>query len=185
LRVDPTYAWTLAATPLLAALVPFAVPTLDADAQAGIGLVLALAAQIGLGLLDHSRLREAGVDISSGWILLTPGYLIVRTMRARSTPAIPVVWFLAAFASLVVASLVPVGAEEIEMDAPRLEIQLQRAIERQHNAATTVHCPQGRWSFNAVVGEPFACQVKAVDGRFSVYVTVTDDAGHYDWIVTQ
>ncbi|GAB3935687.1 hypothetical protein ACFVWG_13715 [Kribbella sp. NPDC058245] len=56
---------------------------------------------------DSAALRRAGVQVSAWWgILLLPVYLILRTRRARSSLAVPAVFFALAVAYLVSADLI-------------------------------------------------------------------------------
>jgi hypothetical protein len=112
-----------------------------------------------------------------------PVYLIVRTVKAKSTPAVPVVWFVCLFASFVVANVTATPGP-VTMDSHKVESQLARAVRAQYGVRVDVSCPA-----NPVVpvGDNFSCDVTApVDGSTaSVYVTVTDSDGRYTWVLTQ
>ena len=176
-NVDPTFAWTLAFAPLLIAVFPFVIPNLST----GISLLIAWGLNIGLAYADETRLSKVGIKVNSAWVLLVPGYLIVRTMKAGSTPAIPVVWFVTFFVSLAIPG--PANNGPVTMDSHQLEQKLVQGMQQQYHIRVKVNCPQ-----NPVVpvGNNFPCNVTARDGSTGqIYVTVTDSDGHYQWQLTQ
>jgi hypothetical protein len=179
-RADPTFAWTLAVSPIIAAILPLAFPTIDEASAFGAAVLLNSV----LAIADQSRLSKVGVNINLLWaLLLVPVYLIVRTVKAKSTPAIPVVWCAAVLVSLVLAnwSLVT-GPGAVSMDSPLLERQITEAIRSQSGEAVEVTCPV---DVEAAVGSSFPCDVEASDGWYHAYVTVTAEDGSYTWTLTQ
>jgi hypothetical protein len=94
-RAETKWAWLLAVTPAIFLLMNAVAALLGgaAGAQAplsgaAIGLV------VGLVLQDSKALAKAGVRVSKWWgVLLLPVYLVLRTVRARSSIGIPLVWF--------------------------------------------------------------------------------------------
>ena len=117
-KVDPTFAWSLAFAPLLIAVFPY----VARGASELVGLAAALGLNIGLALADRARLAKAGIAVKVAWaIFLVPGYLIVRTIRAGSTPAIPVVWFVTFFVSLAIPA--PAHTASVTMDSHKVEQQ--------------------------------------------------------------
>ena len=190
-RVDPTYAWALAATPLVAALLPLAFPTISDTAA----LWVAVAINSVLVVADLNRLKAVGIEINALLALLVvPLYLVLRTKRANSTPAIPVVWVAAFLVALALPNLAAgqsvgsdggTGSNTVRMDSNTLESQLTGLVAKQVGGSesdVTVSCPS---SIEADLGSPFPCDVSASDGSSgSVYVTVNDAAGHYDWQLT-
>lgn len=173
-KPDPTFAWTLAFAPLLIAFVPLVIPNLsDYD-----GVMAAIALNVVLWLFDRNRLAKAGININSAWVLLVPGYLIVRTIRAHSTPAIPVVWFVTFFASFAVPVLIPAAAGPVTMDSIKLEHQLSRSIRQQTGTPATVTCLSNP---RVPVNGTFTCTARDSTGSAHVIVTVTDSDGRYRW----
>lgn len=177
--VDPTYAWTLAVAPLIYALLPFAFPEITAATALGVAVI----ANSVLALLDVNRVNKAGADVNVLWALfLVPVYLVLRTKKVGSTPAVPIVWVGAFLTSLVVANATAVPGS-VEFNQVSLETQLEDQIEAQYGERPQVDCPDGMTM--ATVGDPFPCAGEAQDGYFSVYVTITDGDGAYSWQITQ
>jgi hypothetical protein len=88
-----TFAWLLAATPVMFLLSDLVFMRLIEGAYVLVSSVVSLVVIVGLVIADSTALQRAGVKVSTWWgILLLPVYLILRTKRARSTVAVPVVW---------------------------------------------------------------------------------------------
>lgn len=103
-----TYAWLLAATPIILLAVNAVLALLIPGDTPGVGSSVALGLVIGLVFADSQVLERAGVRVSKWWgVLLLPVYLILRTKRARSTAAIPLTWFGLVLGSLVVSLALP------------------------------------------------------------------------------
>ena len=170
-KVDPTFAWTLAAAPLLFAFLPLAFPNIDGATAFWVAVIVNTV----LAIADASRLNRAGAHISLllAWFVI-PVYLIVRTIKAKSTPAIPVVWFVAFFASLIIGN----QTGPVTFDQHLVERQLETTIKQRIGERPMVDCPQDT---AAPVGESFWCDLTASDGTYQVKVTVIDSDGNFEW----
>lgn len=96
LRPPMGYAWLLALAPLLWAVLHILEPSVP-DAAGNLSdlpAVLAVGANVALAFLDRNRLERAGVVVSPWLAPLVPVYVVVRTVKARSSPAMPLVWYL-------------------------------------------------------------------------------------------
>lgn len=171
-RVDPTYAWTLAALPLVWVPVAYWAPAVGASPGAWTGALVVSAL---LATLDQQRLAGAGRRVSVAWaLLLVPVYLILRTRAARSTPAIPVVWF-AAFAASVLA--LSTFASAVEVDPDELEPHIARWAREQGLRGVTVSCP----SKVVRAGQEITCNVTSRAGGGPALVDVVVDTDGYRW----
>jgi hypothetical protein len=179
-KADPTFAWTLAFAPLLFVLVPLVFRTIS-DSNS---LFIAVAVNVGLCVADRASLKKAGLYVDSGWVLLVPGYLIVRTKRAESTPAIPVVWFVSFLVSLALPTLIPATGGPVTMDSHKVEEQIVQAFRTQERLRVTVSCPHDP---RVPINGQFTCNVTApTDGSTArILVTVTDSDGRYTWQMVQ
>lgn len=170
-KVDPTYAWVLAFMPLLSAVLPLAFPATDPEAILGVTVV----ANSVLAIVDQKRLQGAGIHVNLAWaVFLVPVYLIMRSRAAKSTPAIPVIWFIALLASFIVSNV----AGPVVMDSSKVQTQLQQTFHQRFGVRTTVICPNDP---QVQVDSGFRCNVLAPDGLYHVMVTVTDHQGRYSW----
>jgi hypothetical protein len=152
------------------------------DVSDSTSLAIALGLNIALVFADQKRLQSVGINVNAAWVLLVPGYLIVRTNRAKTTPAIPVVWFITFFASLAVPVLIPAAAGPITMDSHKVEEQLTQSIQQQDGVRPTVSCP---YNPRVAVNDTFTCTARDRTGSVHVLVTVTDSDGRYTWRLTQ
>lgn len=95
-KVDPTYASAIALLPF--GLLPF-LTTINSDVIT-VTVLIGLASTV-LARGDSKRLATVGVTLSPAWALLAGfAYLVVRTRRASSTPALPLVWVAALMATV-------------------------------------------------------------------------------------
>jgi hypothetical protein len=172
-RVDPTYAWTIALLPLVWIPLAYLAPA----AASSWGVFGVWAATAGLAGLDSRRLREQGVMVSA-WsvLLLIPVYLILRTKRAGSTPAIPVVWFASFGASILALTTF---AAVYDFDGDYAEPQIEKWLRDQGVRNVNVDCPDT----TTRVGGEIECSVTDASGRsVTVVVTMAED-GAYSWQV--
>lgn len=91
-----TYAWAIAFTPMLWLLSDLFLLTLDTSLiDSALPLLVGVIINTTLGALDSRILRRHGIEVGAGWaFLFLPLYLLIRTKRAKSTPALPIVWFV-------------------------------------------------------------------------------------------
>lgn len=170
---ERAFAWTLAALPLAWVVVDYAFPQLSySRATFLVGWILAgwLAAR------DAQKLHENGAKAPSAWwgFLLPPVYLIQRTLRAKSTPFIPILWFAAA--GLYAASLFTFNnVWEFNDFTESSEIEAWFS-ERDIDADVT--CPTD-W---VRPGDTFTCTAVADGDEVLVRVSVEKD-GMYSWEV--
>lgn len=164
------YVWTLALLPIIMLPIDYFAP----QASVG-GWWVAIIVATALCVFDARHLASRGVNAPSAWwCVLIPGYLIARTVRSGSTPAIPIVWFIS-FGVSVLGAFTFAAAYEI----PRY--QLENDIEEwaADNGARSarVICP----ATTAVrVGDTVDCTI--TEGGLSGIVRVTiEDGGGYSW----
>lgn len=172
-RVDPTFAWAVALVPLVALPIYYLAPTDDAVSGTAFGVWIITAV---LASADSNRLAARGVKVNAAWVLLLPLiYLIDRTKKADSTPAIPLVWVAGVGTYLaVVASLGFV----VEHDSTSVELEIASWAEEQSGSRPTVTCPEIRGRD----GDTFDCTARYGDAVVPITVTLTDD-GSYKWAV--
>ena len=103
--VPDTWAWIVAGSPLLAVLIVFAVPG-QALATLVPGVVALVAAVVDANVLARTVKMGAGAGLLA--FFLPPLYLVLRTIRARSTPFIPIAWVLALLVTLALANILSV-----------------------------------------------------------------------------
>lgn len=179
-RLDNTFAWFLALTPLVSVL-------LEAAAYTAPGVDIGYAGALLVGFIviiicvlsDTARIREAGGDWSGSpalGILLLPIYLIVRTIKSRNTPLIPATWFASLLLSLV--GTTPVFGVPIDTDA--LESQLQAKLPARYLLADNVQvdCPD---RVSPKIGESFRCVIRGAGPISMATVTVESASGDLIW----
>lgn len=143
------------------------------DISAGNALGAAVIVGSILALADCARLSKAGVGINPLWALFgIPLYLIVRTMKAKSTPAIPVVWFVALLAAFALSNTIG----PVAMDSEKVESQIARTIKRELGTEATVVCPADPV---VRIDESFICRVHSSNGVVRMTVRVIDRDGRY------
>lgn len=92
---EATYAWLIACCPLIWVLIDVTVYEAGSLAAQLLGYGLSLLLPLSFAALDARTLTRSGVPMSVLWgLFLLPGHLIVRTRRASSTWAIPVMWLV-------------------------------------------------------------------------------------------
>lgn len=175
---DNSFVWALAFTPLLYLLVDAAFDGTSPEAAAGWGLVVALAVNSTLVMLDHRRLPdEAKPNVWLG-LALIPIYLFQRASRLRQSMAIPVVWCIAFAVSLVLPLATGVG---MHIDSPAVEQSIESGIQDQSGFAVTADCPAG---IPVDPGSTFQCVVETVNGTTAIAdVTIQNSAGDVVWQV--
>jgi hypothetical protein len=109
-RPSMTYAWLLAVTPVMFLLTDLTFLRLFAGDSVLSSSAVSMGLLVGLVLADSSKLQRAGVRVSPWWgVLLLPVYLILRTKRAGSTVAVPVVWFALMVGYVLASTAMPYG----------------------------------------------------------------------------
>jgi hypothetical protein len=87
------FAWALACTPIIWLLLDVVILQFGGSFDSPLSTLAALAVNTVLVVLDSRALSKAGVRLSPWWgILLLPVYLVLRTKRAHSTIAVPLLW---------------------------------------------------------------------------------------------
>jgi hypothetical protein len=91
------YAWALACTPVLWLLLDVAVFQIDGSVDSPLSTLAGLAVMTTLVILDSKALAKADVHVSAWWgILFLPVYLVLRSKRAGSSWAVPLLWLVLA-----------------------------------------------------------------------------------------
>lgn len=170
-RDDNTFAWTVALLPVLLLPLDYFAPQASA-----VSWPLVVIVTVVLVTLDTKRLERRGIHSGAGWALLVPVYLILRTIRAKSTPAIPIVWF-AAFGLSILGAFTFAAAYEFDESFAETSIS-QWLKENGSGGGISVDCPDTGY---VRAGDSVRCS--ASDGAGSsldVEVTVEQD-GYYSW----
>lgn len=176
-RPDSTYAWAIALLPLALVAIQYLAPSVGASTGL---IVAAFVATVVLCFLDMQRLKHSGVEAPPDIaVLLVPLYLIARTVRAKSTPAIPLVWFVA-FGFSILASFTFAAA--YSFDDTVLENQIEQWFEtNQGVTGASVNCPS---DVTGRAGDTFDCTARDESGSVTVRVLI-GDGGTYTWQVVQ
>lgn len=170
-KVDPTYAWTVAALPLATLILVFVVPSAIDWAW-----VPVLAVTLLLCSLDRRRIEEVmGVELPPADVLLVPLYLVDRTRKIRSTPAIPVAWFAAFGFSLLALSTFAAPADFVGSD---VEPEIATWVQQQGAHGISVDCPE---AVTVRAGQTVSCTVSDTVGN-SRMVDVTVQTDQYTWV---
>lgn len=170
-RTDPTYAWTIAALPIVWIPLAYFAPAIAVSPFVLFGYwVLAYI----LAVLDSRQLHRAGIEVAPRLVVLIPWYLIRRTTRARSTPAIPIVWFAAAAASLLAQFTF---AAVVQVDGDVLEPEIKKWATDQGAAVASIDCPT-TWAHE---GDTITCSVTLDDGSLAPVDVELGDNGYYTW----
>jgi hypothetical protein len=174
-RADPTYAWTIALLP--AAAIPFVMLEDPAGQLAG-GAVWLLT--LVLAQADAGRLEKVGVKVHPAWSLLSGiFYLVERTRKAGSTPAIPITWGAAVASSLAVFIwLVP---DTWTFDPAEVQSEIQTWMDSEYDVDALVLCPPGE--IEGEVGDTFTCDAMIGDGSSAKFRVTIEDDGYYSWVV--
>jgi hypothetical protein len=177
--VDNTFAWLLAATPLVALVVEVILGVIGSrsDIPFAVGLcVLAF-----LAIADARRVRAAGFEASAVLaVILVPAYLFVRSSKLRNGYAIPLAW-CAAFAIFVGGFLVLPQALGVRIDSDFVEQSIATGIEDRAGISLVVACPEG---ISVRPGGVFSCTATATDGsQITIDVTVQNTQGDFTWDV--
>lgn len=176
--VTTAYAWTVALLPIALAVLVYTAPEVRTGGMDAvlIGSYVVLATL--LCWRDSRALRDQGIDVDAGWAVFIPGYLFKRTAAAKSTPAIPIVWF-ASIALYFLASYLAPGP--YEFDDKQVESDIASQFEEQTGSAASVDCPKT----DAVVGgDIISCDISSGEEQGTISVTFADD-GSYSWLVDQ
>jgi hypothetical protein len=176
------YAWTVALLPL--AFVVLAVAAINYPAlSTGTTLVYLAVASL-LCYLDSRVLRRHGLDAGQWWLFLIPVYLIVRTRRASSTPAIPIVWFVTFALSLIAPFSAYAGSVDDgsgSIDTLTMEVEIQSGLEDKGFKVDDVTCADPGDAVSQ--GDQTTCDGSLKNGStFTVLVTFNSD-GSYVWQV--
>ncbi|MDI6911509.1 hypothetical protein [Nocardioides sp.] len=171
-RVDPTFAWTAATLPLAYVPIAYFAPA----AAVATGGVLALAAAVSC-VLDHRRVRAAvdgsGRDFPPVSVLIPFLYLVLRTIRIKSTPAIPVVG-VAAIGLVILGQLT--FAQIVQFQGDSIEADIAKWAREQGATSAHVECPNKMIRADQEV----TCIVSAGGQQAPVTVKIGDD-GYYWW----
>lgn len=175
---DNSFVWALAFTPFLYLLVDVALGGALPDSAAVWGVVIALAVNSTLVLLDHRRLPDATRPNIWLGLLLVPIYLFQRSSRLRQTMAIPVVWCVAFAVSLAIPLASGVGAS---IDTSAVEQSIEAGIQEQLGFPVTAECPAG---ISAKPESTFQCTIEDDFGVTAIVdVTIQNSAGDIVWEV--
>ncbi|MBB3041044.1 DUF4333 domain-containing protein [Nocardioides soli] len=165
------YVWTIALLPLVWLPLGYWVPALAAQEWAMIAYwVIAVV----LAILDSQQLKKGGVNVSPGAALLIPLYLILRTVRARSTPAVPILWF-ASFGAAVIGQLT--FAASYQFDGEWIEPDIAEWATNQGAGEVDVDCPT-KWVH---ADEEVRCTVTDGAGNTASVIATLGDDGYYSW----
>lgn len=180
-RPDPTYAWCVALLPLASVLVAWLAPAVYAGSADGSlrgwVVVVVLAANIGLCLLDSRRLRAAGFPINSGWVIAVPVYLFMRSRDTRTTVAIPVAWVVTfLFSILALSTFAAVHSFSGAAVGNDIAEQLRA---QPGGAGITVTCPD----MAGHVGDSFNCIAQDKRGQSGVIRVTLDAHARYTWVL--
>jgi hypothetical protein len=133
---EARFVWLIALLPVLWLPFDYFLPDFSLSTPALFGTFLLIGA---LASADAAKLSERGVRVPAlwGW-LFPPVYLILRTKRARSTVAIPLVYFVGLAASVAGALTFAATYELTDSDIDRIE----RSLEKRNGLdVVTVTCP--------------------------------------------
>lgn len=175
-RDEPAFAWTIAVMPALWLPFDYFMPEFSTS---GYAFFLAVVLVGILASWDAKRLASRGVDVSAVWgFLLVPVYLIQRTLRAGSTPFIPIAWFFCAAISVLGAFTF---AAVYELDGTEVADSIERNIERSLPGDVAVRCPDEMVRDGDVVW----CTVRSGGFTEDVRVQVIGDGSEfsYEWEV--
>jgi hypothetical protein len=144
---------------------------------------MSIVVYVALVVLDSRTLRKRGVVVSDGWALVVPIYLILRTHRAGSTPAIPIVWFVTFLVSISgLLALPALDTTATNGDAVAssddVEANIERKFSRTAGVDVAAHCPDRDYT----AGETFFCTATAQGDRARLRVSVYD-GGAFEWAV--
>lgn len=169
---DTSLAWVLALIPALWLPVDYFVPAVANERPA---ILIGIAVSTLLIYLDKRRLRERGVE--SAWLisyLLIPLYLIIRTRRAGSSMAIPIVWF-ATFGLSLLGTFTFTASYWFDGDVESRNIEHQ--LSEQGIRGTNVSCPDRA----AHDGDTITCTVVDRHGNSSLITVTIDSDNGYVW----
>ncbi|GAB3785190.1 DUF2510 domain-containing protein [Nocardioides ungokensis] len=173
-RDDATFAWVLACLPLAWIAIDYAAPQVTAQRWFWVvGWIVAGA----LASADAKRLDARGVE-APGWFwaaFLQPVYLIRRSTLARSTPLLPIVWFVT-FGAFIFAAYTFNNTWEFNggTEGFRIESQLE-----QRGINSNVSCPSDWLS----KGETVNCTVHVRGYGTSILKVTAGADGAYTWRV--
>ena len=166
-----TFAWLLALLPVLLAPIDYFAPHVS-DARwfwyGCIALVTSLVLQ------DIQELAKRGIRLSKAWILFSPGFLIARTIKAKSTVAIPI----ACFASFAISFAVIWSVPMYDFDGASTETSIEEWYADNDTPGVTVSCPSQQ---DVYEGDEVWCTASNEYGdEVRVKVTIGDD-GWWSW----
>jgi hypothetical protein len=171
-RVDNSWAWLLAATPLLFVLIDAAL-MLSGYALPIVSLLVALAVLVALLFADQATLKRSDIDVSIWWgVLLTPVYLALRARRSDQSFGPVAAWIAAFIASLAGSALLLSSFAQLDVD--RVEAFVKENADTFYGTAQQVECPD-REVYR--VGARFTCDAIDTEGTAQFTVTVEDSDG--------
>jgi hypothetical protein len=171
-KVDNSWAWLLAATPLLFLCVDAAL-LWSGYALPVVSLVVSLAALIGLLVVDQAALKRAGAEVGAAWgFFIPPVYLGLRARRTDQSFGPLAAWIAAFVVSLAGSALL--YSAFAQLDANRVEAFVKEQADAYYGKAQDVECPD-REVYR--VGSRFSCDVTDSEGTALLTVSVEDSAG--------
>jgi hypothetical protein len=171
-RVDNSWAWLLAATPLLFVLIDAGL-LLSGYALYGVSIVIGLLFIVALLLADRAALKRVGIDLSIGWgVFLMPVYLGLRSRDSDQSYGPVAAWIAAAIASFAAYALLLSSIAELDID--RVEAFVKENADSFYGTAQQVECPD-REVYR--VGSRFTCEATDAEGVAQFTVTVEDSDG--------
>jgi uncharacterized membrane protein len=171
-RVDNSWAWLLAATPLLFVLIDAGL-LLSGYALYGVSIVVSLVFIAALLLADRAALKRAGIDLSIGWgVFLMPAYLSLRSRDTDQSYGPVAAWIAALVASFAAYALLL--SSVAQLDVSRVETFVKENANAFYGTAQQVDCPD-REVYR--VGARFICDVTDTEGVAQFTVTVEDSDG--------
>lgn len=199
------WAWLLALSPLFAGVLTgpllFASATAGGDTTVGdlLFYVLAFAVLIACAAAcsaDVKALRRRGVQADQSftaavlllYVVGAPAYLIYRTVKARSTPFIPVTWFVAALVSVALPFMFinedgtarnPFETTP-QFNVPGVESDLATEVQEMGFPNAEVDCPDDE---AYAEGDMVICAVTGARGLVSEVVLDIRNDGYYEWQV--
>ncbi len=169
---ETSFAWTIAFIPAIWLPVTYFAPGTAQSAFAVVGIYVAT---LTLVFFDEKRLNERGVHVTSSWaLILVPAYLVSRTKRAGSTPAMPIAWFVTAGISILAMFTF---AASYEFDGDVEGSAIERQMDRRGFAGVHVDCP----SKTGHDGDTILCTVKDRQGNRGVLTVTLDSDTGYVW----
>jgi hypothetical protein len=171
-RVDNSWAWLLAATPLLFVLIDASF-LLSGYAASGLALASGYIVAVGLLLADQAALRRSEGSVHLGWgLLLMPIYLVLRARATRQSYAQAALWIAAVIAAVAAYALLVSAFARLDINW--VEAFVKEQADDFYGTAQRVDCPD-REVYR--VGAQFLCDVADAEGVAQFPVKVEDAEG--------